>query len=368
MSDSKILMLILLGAAAFAAILASTGWANRNGPPQRSALASDSSPSPERSPSRPESPKPTAPDPRGEWIVKTETSPIDDSTNVYLYLPANEEIPATLGTIRPTMVVRCKEDHTDVFVNWGVYLGLDETRVLHRFDKLPAKTRTWNISTDREATFYRSSRGAVEMVRAMMEHDKLLLQVTPYGESPAMVTFDLRGLTDAVIPLREACHWSPQDLARREEQRAAVDAARQAEIDAAWQRESERTKAKAAELARQAATVRQWWSDHRETVTALRLSLGGTLDAATQGDAEALRATCPRLDIARDQASGQSFQAAPDPEVERGLQALVEGLGYLITYCEQGRVDAARSAAQGALAKLRHIEGSIEARYGTGPA
>lgn len=38
--------------------------------------------------------------------------------------------------------------------------------------------------------------------------DRLLLfEFVPFNSSPAMTTFDLRGLADAIKPLKEICKW-----------------------------------------------------------------------------------------------------------------------------------------------------------------
>jgi type VI secretion system protein VasI len=141
----------------------------------------------------------------GKWRTSTETSPIDDSRNVYLRLDAEESIPSMLGTVRPTLYIRCKENRTELYISWGVYLGLDTTTLLTRLDSEKAKSATWHLSTDNEATFYPGS--PISFIRNLLQHNTLLVQVTPYGESPVMVTFDLRGLEEAVKPLQEACNW-----------------------------------------------------------------------------------------------------------------------------------------------------------------
>ena len=142
----------------------------------------------------------------GKWRVSSETSPIDDSTNVYLSLPADSTISGRFGeTVRPSLWVRCKENRTEVFVTWELYLGIDTTQVLHRLDERRAQTRTWGLSTDHEATFYRGSQ--VSFARELMSHERLLLQTTPYGEKPVTATFSIVGLENAAIPLREACRW-----------------------------------------------------------------------------------------------------------------------------------------------------------------
>jgi len=87
----------------------------------------------------------------------------------------------------------------------GVFLGTDSIKVLTRLDKKKASKKTWSISTDHKAIF--APGGNVGYIKSLIKHDKLLVQLTPYSANPIMTTFDLRGLKEAVTPLRDACHW-----------------------------------------------------------------------------------------------------------------------------------------------------------------
>ena len=141
----------------------------------------------------------------GKWRVGSETSPIDDSKNVYLNLTADKPVPGKYSReTYPTLVARCKENETNLFINFGFFLGSDSTSVTTRLDKEKAKKSTWLISTDHDAIFARSS---IAFLKKLLKHDRLLVQLTPYGESPRMTEFDVRGLSSAIKPLREACHW-----------------------------------------------------------------------------------------------------------------------------------------------------------------
>lgn len=143
----------------------------------------------------------------GSWRSSSEISPVDDSTNVFLVLDATGTIKGKFGdSTQPQLHVRCKERKTEIYVVWGVYLGLGETDVLHRLDDTPARTLEWTLSTDNEATFFPGNDQA--FARELQKHEKLLLRVTPYGESPVTATFMLAGLENAIDPLKSACQWN----------------------------------------------------------------------------------------------------------------------------------------------------------------
>jgi len=138
----------------------------------------------------------------GKWLVDVEENPIDDSTTVSLVLLADSG-QSSWGT--PIgLVLRCHSNKTEVFINWGEYLG-SEAKVTARVGDTKAKTRTWGLSTDSKATFYPG--GDITFIKELLETDRLVAQVTPYGESPVTAVFDLGGLPNAIKPLRETCGW-----------------------------------------------------------------------------------------------------------------------------------------------------------------
>jgi type VI secretion system protein VasI len=150
----------------------------------------------------PSSPSAPAPD-IGKWRVNESVSPLDDSKTVTISLDANSPVPAKYKReSTPTLVIRCQQKQISAFVNFGFYLTTQNLPVTTRLDKEKATSRTWSISTDYEAVFAPSER---EFVKSLLKHQQMLIELTPYSESPVMTTFDLTGLTSAIKPLQEAC-------------------------------------------------------------------------------------------------------------------------------------------------------------------
>ncbi|OKP25634.1 type VI secretion system-associated protein TagO [Serratia liquefaciens] len=142
----------------------------------------------------------------GKWEAKSEKSPIDDSSNEFVYLSAESQIRGQFSeSITPSLYITCREKKTELYINWDTFLGIDSTRVLTRADAQKAVSRTWQISTDNKATFYNGQ--TISFIKELMKSKKMFVQITPYGESPVQTTFDLSGLSTAIKPLREACKW-----------------------------------------------------------------------------------------------------------------------------------------------------------------
>jgi len=142
---------------------------------------------------------------KGKWVVSESKSPIDDSITVTMMLDASDTIINPYGQFtRPTLILRCSENKTNAFISWDMFLGTNNIRVLNRIDKQKAKTRSWYISTDNKAIFAPKN---IAFIKSLFGHEKLLQQLTPYGESPKTTSFEIGGLKEAIKPLRKACGW-----------------------------------------------------------------------------------------------------------------------------------------------------------------
>jgi type VI secretion system protein VasI len=144
-----------------------------------------------------------------KWRVNKETSRIDDSTNVIISLDADSPISGwPRKTQTPLLILRCKERKTEAYVVTNmspqVEYGTDGATVTLRFDKEKATKYQTSKSTDGEALFFSQSVG---LIKKMLQHTTLLFEFVPFNSSPTMTTFDLRGLAEAVKPLREICKW-----------------------------------------------------------------------------------------------------------------------------------------------------------------
>lgn len=140
----------------------------------------------------------------GKWGQSIDTDPMTDKTIVVLSLNSENRISNSFSYVQPTLLIRCKNNRTEVFINWDVYLGLDSTSVTTRVDKNSKVTRSWGISTDTKATF---APYGYSFAKKLIGHKKLVAEVTPYGANPTTVTFNIDGIDNAIKPLRKECGW-----------------------------------------------------------------------------------------------------------------------------------------------------------------
>ncbi len=143
-----------------------------------------------------------------KWHVAKDKSNLDDSLNVYMHVTADNTIPGTLNQpVRPKLWMRCAENTTSFFVDWDVYIHIQNSPMTYRINSKQVQTKSFSVSTDHKALGYFSGRKSIPFIKSLFGANKLLMQVTPYGKNPAQVTFDVSDLEQAIKPLRKACGW-----------------------------------------------------------------------------------------------------------------------------------------------------------------
>jgi hypothetical protein len=147
-----------------------------------------------------------------QWQVTRSTSPMDDSQTVTIATEA-EETHKYRGFMeaRPTLIIRCKENVTDIILNVGTMIDIQRDSNFNsygvmrlRYDDQQAVQSNFDISTYNEAFFFRKP---IDAAKKMIVHKKLVAQYQPYNEGNYVATFNLSGLEDKIQPLRDACKW-----------------------------------------------------------------------------------------------------------------------------------------------------------------
>lgn len=137
----------------------------------------------------------------GKWVVDNKKNPINDSRTVTLTLKADSG--GTRFGKPITLVARCESNKTELLINWRAYLG-SQADVTLRIGAGDAKTSSWDVSSDKQATYNRTP---TEMLKEMLAADKMVAQVTPFNVDPYTAVFNISGLDQAIKPLRETCNW-----------------------------------------------------------------------------------------------------------------------------------------------------------------
>ena len=144
-----------------------------------------------------------------KWSVRKSINPLDDTPIVVLSLQADSG-KSTYGDL-VKLVARCKSNETEVYATWGDYLGDDSSNVYSewknvtvRVGKRDAQVGRWGVSTDGRATF--APNWAGNLLKDLLDQDRLVLQTVPYGENPITAVFDVSGLRSVLGELAKECH------------------------------------------------------------------------------------------------------------------------------------------------------------------
>lgn len=144
------------------------------------------------------------------WLVTDSKNPIDDSRTVVVSTTANSGRSSYGDKI--ALIARCQSNKTELYINWNDFLGDDSSSVYSEYKYVTtrigsgkAETNKWGISTDSKATFAPDWAG--DWIKRIAKADELVVQTTPYNESPVTAVFDVSGLRDAAEPLAATCGW-----------------------------------------------------------------------------------------------------------------------------------------------------------------
>jgi hypothetical protein len=142
--------------------------------------------------------------PEHEWQVAQSNSPLDDSQTVTLSMSDSKPFTTSFGPKDATLIVRCKEHSTDVFIVLDEFLGSDSVKVSYRIDDQPAVEGSWSLSTDGKAVF---APAPVQMAKKLAVSHRFFARVSDFQGSTYDVEFSPDGLTKALPLVSNACHW-----------------------------------------------------------------------------------------------------------------------------------------------------------------
>ena len=156
---------------------------------------------------------PPPPPNKGAWRTAAQEDPVTGSTRHVAVLNASNETKGHVFQTTPTLYVRCQDNRTEAYINWGNYLDgnsgdfRDNRHVvtLRIGDGDPFTVRA-NVSTNNESTFFPSPIPSI--LKPAASADTLAARTTPYNESPQTAIFNVTGMRAALADLAAACNWS----------------------------------------------------------------------------------------------------------------------------------------------------------------
>lgn len=143
------------------------------------------------------------------WRSRPIQSEMDGSQGYVVEKDADGAIDKWLGTTTPTLVIRCQENKTSVYVHTETAaqpeLGLyDRATVRLRFDDGAPQRQEWSESTDDVALF---APNPIALARRLAKARTFRFQFTPFNAPPAVATFSLEGSDGAISRVADTCGW-----------------------------------------------------------------------------------------------------------------------------------------------------------------
>ena len=147
----------------------------------------------------------------GDWGVVARTSNFDDSVSISMSVRSNETAVLRSGQQRSVTISAGCVGSISALSLFGADMyfasGYDGYGVVdYRVDSRAAGV--WSMAHNRDNSGLQLwDAQAVTAIKELFGGDVLRVRFTPFNEAPVEVTFNIAGLEEQIVPLREACNW-----------------------------------------------------------------------------------------------------------------------------------------------------------------
>jgi type VI secretion system protein VasI len=113
----------------------------------------------------------------------------------------------TFSHTKAALFVRCRAGRTDLYLALGTEISVrgDPVDVTLRYDGTDDVTEPWEPSVNGTALGLWGNARASEVLLRLLRSDSFSLRLTLPNDKKLFVGFDLRGIADAIVPVRQAC-------------------------------------------------------------------------------------------------------------------------------------------------------------------
>ena len=134
---------------------------------------------------------------RHNWEISSSKSEIDDTVGYTIICDADAPV-SKHNFIKgvPRFVIRYKEGRTTAHISYPFFLSNQKMPVTIRFDSYEAITDDWDISTSNDAVFMPYP--IADLLQIIESSKKMVVRLTPFGESPVTSTFKISGFRSVV--------------------------------------------------------------------------------------------------------------------------------------------------------------------------
>lgn len=148
----------------------------------------------------------------GLWASGVEVSQIEGTEVPFASLESEQLIPAQpRGRAPARLTVLCEDEQTAVQFNFaGQFMGTRTSNsglLTLQFDRQPPRSQSLDLSVDRTALGFFSEGDARTFIERLLVTNRLIVRAQPQDERSVTVSFQIEGIQDALVPVRQACGW-----------------------------------------------------------------------------------------------------------------------------------------------------------------
>lgn len=133
----------------------------------------------------------------GDWEIRDDKSPLDDSPLVSASLRSTDG--------KAYLLMRCKDRKTEVAVNkWGFIKCGTDVRLIYRIDQEPAVEGAWNSHS---SCYLALAPSPIQFIRALQDQGKVYFRMWDHHDAPHDALFNVGNFSPIRARLAEACDW-----------------------------------------------------------------------------------------------------------------------------------------------------------------
>lgn len=109
--------------------------------------------------------------------------------------------------VTPVLAFGCSpgDDALTAYIDWQRFISSFSTEVGFKVDGGGFSWLKWKVDDSEKLTISPSADDSTQLIDKLGEGKELLVEVSPYSESPVTTTFELAGVEDALAELRTRC-------------------------------------------------------------------------------------------------------------------------------------------------------------------
>jgi len=145
----------------------------------------------------------------GHWIRGTTQDASNRTTSIFLRQDSAVNIRGETGDneVTPRLQFQCTPGSAPIAtsINWQRFISSFNTEAGFKVDGGSFLWLKLKVDQTEKVSLSRSAEDTLKLIALLKSGQELLIEITPYSESPVTAEFDLTGFSDAIVALTTDC-------------------------------------------------------------------------------------------------------------------------------------------------------------------